>query len=523
MNRGPINDGTMPPPLPGRLPTATRRMALQQLIAAVGAASGLGACGGGAGEGTPLPPAPAPPAPSPPAPAPSPPASAPPPAPLDAVGRLKKAMSSGVALTVSSTPMTVTQGITNRAEPSQGLSAVILPTPLGPSVNPNPDSLANLPQLWGRRRDTWSLSASGYAGTSIANQGWVRAVKVAHVAQMQATSGVCGLHFIFDGRSFDVLFGGNAVQVTVVADGKYMAPRHITSNLSGGVAGAPFTAYDTYVRFDFGSAAVRHVSFYGRATFGPCAIAVGSGDTLRPWDRSDEPSMCVMGDSYAQVRSANWGVSGLYWEAASMLGIPHLDANGVGGTGYAPNNANPDTRNPVNAFGARLTDSVAAVPDLFITAGGINDNNGGAALPLYATDADAKLGFDTAVANYFRDLRAALPGSVLAAIGPWQPNVAFYPAVALAKADTIRASLQAVTGPWVFIDNLRGGWVNSSGASAPATGAAWQTGTGRQGAPTGDGNGDLYLSPDGTHPNDAGTTYLAEQLAANLRAAVLAL
>ncbi|MES2099795.1 MAG: hypothetical protein V4569_08255 [Pseudomonadota bacterium] len=432
-------------------------------------------------------------------------------------------MNSGVALTVSDTPMTVTQGVTNRAEPSQGLSAVILPTPLGPSVNPNPDSLANLPRLWGRRRDIWSLSASGYAGTSIANQGWVRAVKVAHVAQMQATTGVCGLHFIFDGQSFDVFFGGNAVQVTVVADGKYMAPRHITSNLSGGVAGAPFTAYDTYVRFDFGSAAVRHVSFYGRATFGPCAIAVGSGDTLQPWDRSDEPSMCVMGDSYAQVRSANWGVSGLYWEAASMLGIPHLDANGVGGTGYAPNNANPDTRNPVNAFGARLADSVAAVPDLFITAGGINDNNGGAALPLYATDADAKLGFDTAVANYFRDLRVALPGSVLAAIGPWQPNVAFYPAVALAKADTIRASLQAVAGPWVFIDNLRGGWVNSNGASAPATGAAWQTGTGRQGTPRGDGNGDLYLSPDGTHPNEAGTTYLAEQLAANLRAAVLAL
>ena len=432
-------------------------------------------------------------------------------------------MNATVALVVSNTSMSVTQGITNRAEPSQGPSAVILPTPLGPSANPNPGSLANLTQLWGHRRDTWSFSGLNYAGTSAANSGWARAVRVIHVAPMQATTGVCGLHFLFDGQSFDVLFIGSAVQVTVVADGKYMAPHHITSDVSGGVAGAPFTAYDTYVRFDFGSAAVRHVSFYGRATFGPAAIAVGAGDTLQPWDRSDEPSMCVMGDSYAQVPSANWGVSGLYWEAASMLGIPHLDANGVGGTGYAPNNANPDTRNPANAFGARFADSVTAVPDLFISAGGINDNNSAAALPLYATDADAKRGFDTAVANYFRDLRAALPGSVLAAIGPWQPNAAFYPAVALAKADTIRAGLAAVAGPWAFIDNLRGGWVNSSGASAPATGLAWQTGTGREGAPKGDGNGDLYVSSDGTHPNEAGSAYLAGQLATNLRAAVLAL
>ena len=397
MSQEPVNSGVSSA---APAPVATRRAALQQLMLVVGAASGLSACGG-SGAGAPTTPAPA--ATSPPAPVPAP----PPAAPLNSVGRLKKALNAAGALTLSDTPMTVTQGMTNQAEPSQGPSAVILPTPLGPSVKPNPESLASLPQLWGRRRDAWSLSEPGFAGTSAANAGWVRAVRVLHAAQMQATTGVCGLHFVFDGESFDVFFAGNAVQVTVLADGKYMAPHHITSNVSGGVAGAPFAAYDTYVRFDFGSAAVRHVSLYGRATFGPCAVAVSAGDTLQPWDRSDEPSMCVMGDSYVQVSSANWGVGGLFWQAAAMLGIPHLDANGVGGTGYAPNNANPDTRNPVNAFGARLADSVTAMPDLFITAGGINDNNGSAAPPLYATDADAKLGFDTAVASYFRGSLAA--------------------------------------------------------------------------------------------------------------------
>ena len=112
---------------------------------------------------------------------------------------------------------------------------------------------------------------------------------------------------------------------------------------------------------------------------------------------------------------------------------------------------------------------------------------------------------------------------MLAAIGPWQPKVDFFPEVARDKADTIRGALQAVAGPWIFIDNLRGGWINSAGAQQAADGIPWQTGTGNLGNPKGDGNGDLYVSADGTHPTEAGSRYLGSRLAENLQAAILAL
>jgi lysophospholipase L1-like esterase len=339
---------------------------------------------------------------------------------------------------------------------------------------------------------------------------------------MAKSSGLCGLHFDFDGRAFDVFFAGSDVRATVLVDGKYMTPSTIATNLAGGLPGTPLSAFDTYVRFDFGSAAPRRIAFYGSASFGPCAFAVGPTDSLQPWDRSAEPSMSVMADSYGSATSQNWGGSGPFWEAAALLGIPHLDNNSIGGTGYAPNNGNDDLRNPANSFGGRLAQAAITQPDLLITSGGLNDNNGAAALPLYATDAAARSGFNAAVGDYFVEARRLLPEAVLVAMGPWQPNALRERAARLEMTDTIRAALATVAGPWVFLDNLRGGWSNSSGANA--TTAPWQTGTGNTGTPAGDGgNGDLYLASDGVHPTVTGCTFLARQIADHLRPAILAL
>jgi lysophospholipase L1-like esterase len=492
-----------------------RRAALRQLFAAAALAGGLGGCGGGgttaASEAAPAP-SPATPQPKPVEPSVATPTS-----------RLKDALRrhpSGFG-GVSSSPLSATQGITNVAAPSLGDSARILPTPLGRNVNPNPQSLATMAQLWGYRRDLWQLSEPGLAGTNDANFGWVRAVNLPHPAPMAYSFGLCGLHFVFDGQVLDVLFGGRVVRATVLVDGQYMAASIIGSNLVAGVPGDPFLAYDTYVRFDFGSAATRRIAFYASSTIGPCAIAIGANDSLQPWDRSAEPSMSYMGDSYGGCTSRQWGDSGPFWEAAALLGIPHLDKNAIGGTGYAPNNNGDQQRDPANAFGGRLAEAVITQPDLFITSGGINDNFGAAALPLYATDADARAGFDRAVLDYFVQARRLLPDSVLVAMGPWHPNELREVASRLEMTDTIRAALARVAGPWIFVDNLRGGWSNSSGASAIT--APWQTGTGNSATPAGDGNGDLYLAFDGVHPNVEGCVYLGRQLAEHLRPAILAL
>jgi lysophospholipase L1-like esterase len=226
-----------------------------------------------------------------------------------------------------------------------------------------------------------------------------------------------------------------------------------------------------------------------------------------------------MADSYGGARASHWGVSGPFWEAAALLGIPHIDMDALGGTGYAPNSV---FGNPGDAFPERSATSVDAQPDLVITAGGINDNNSLALSP-YATAADARAGFEAAATSHFSRLRAALPTSLLVALGPWAPrqNMPTHP-TEQAKADTIAAALRAAGGPWVFLDNLNGGWLASSGASSVGSGP-WQTGTGNSAAPAGNGNGDLYLAADGVHPNMAGSDYLGGRIAADLRSALATL
>jgi lysophospholipase L1-like esterase len=425
---------------------------------------------------------------------------------------------------VAARTVNVSQTTGNEGAPALGPTAVIMPTPRGRGVSPNPASLADIASVWGWRRDTWTRQTAGYLGTTDANGSWWVPVSRDHRASTLNAAGICGLHFRFDGRAFELLMAGSDPAVTLLADGRYMAPRVIKTSWMDGSAGSKLAQPNAYLMFDFGSAAERRIALYARSSQGPCAIAVGSSDSLQAWDRSDEPSISVITDSYGGASGPNWGDSGPFWEAAALLGIPHLDLNAMGGTGYAPNNATNDSRDSGNRFAARLPDTTNASPDLFITAGGLNDNNSQAALPLYATADEARMRFENEVFAHFHALRTALPNAVLVALGPWTPpRDPSSDAVLQSKVDTIRSALQAQAGPWVFVDNVNGGWLNSAGAR-DSSGSRWQTGRGDVGHPAGDGgNSDLYISADGTHPNEAGCSDLAGKLAQALKPAILAL
>lgn len=509
--------------------SAARRQALERLGLWMAAAAlpQLAACGG-VDEQASSPPSPAPPAPptAPPTPVPPPTPPAPSPGPTGTpLSRLKTALQRPASV-VSSNPITVTQtrGVATGA-PSTWPAVVIYPTPRGVGVNPNPNSLADMPQVWGHQRGLWTRQTAGLVGTAAGNQSWYVPVSRDHTAATRSSRGVCALHFRLDGSAFEMLFAGTDVEATLIVDGQYATPRTITTTWAAGQPGTALNQPNAWVRFDFGRRAVREISLYARSSQGPCAMALDTGDSITPWDRSAEPAIAVLADSYGGAPSLRWGISGPFWEAAASLGIPHLDIDAVGGTGFAPNNFDADTRNPGNAFAARLASSTAGAPDLVLVAGGINDNNSFAAAPLYASASDARSGFERQVQACFSGLRAALPQSVLVATGPWAPRESVPPeAVALSKADTVRAALLATAGPWVFLDNLRGSWANSRGSSGVATGAdagPWQTGTGRAGAPSGSGNGDRLLSSDGVHPNEAGSQFLGGRIAADLRAALL--
>jgi lysophospholipase L1-like esterase len=421
---------------------------------------------------------------------------------------LQAALSSS-ALTVSSNTVTVSQSGGNAGGSTLGDTALLVP-PRGNAGVPNCLADSGVTAIWGRRRDLWTHQFYTYYD-------WWAPVSMEHRAATSTSSGLCGLHFQFDGAAFELFVAGTDLQITLIADGQYTTPRQITNAWSGGVAGSRLSQPNSFVKFDFGSKASRKVSVYARSSQGPAALAVEAGDSIRAWDRSAEACMGTMSDSYGQVSSKNWGQGGPFWEAAALLGIPHQDMNSIGGTGYAVNSVN---LNSGDSFGARIANSARLMPDLFLTAGGINDNNW-LALPPYASADAARAGFYSAVAAYFRDLRAAMPGTVLVAVGPWTPPGDPSPdAVVQAKVAAILGSLQAVSGPWVFIDNVTDYWLGSSGASSPPSGQRWQTGKGWVGNEAHDGgNSDLFIA-DGTHPNELGCSYLAQRLSAYLRAAL---
>ena len=422
--------------------------------------------------------------------------------------RLKAALAATPPAIDAATSLTVTQGASESTSSSFGSGAQFIP-PLPEASNSN---LSTVDQVYGRRRDLWPQAAASISGQTVIP------VAVNHAAATLGSTSRIGLHFIHTGSAFELLVGGASNAVTLVVDGNYVGCADASQPLvqmNTSLTGGPISAVNTTLKFDFGASATRRVSLYSMASHGACSLIAAAGDTVTAWDRSAEASFAAISDSYGGVPNTVWGFGGLFYQAALALGIPHLDLDSIGGTGYAPNSSNAATLLAGNAFGARLSSITESLPDLFVAAGGLNDNNTRALAP-YGSSDDAKAGFAASVSSFYIELRASLPDAVLVALGPWQPPPNLPPSQGeLDKAGVIKAALAAAGGNWIYVDNMNGGWSNSSGASsAPsAVDGPWQTLA----------NAGAYISADNVHPNVAGCAYLASRLSAALRAAILAL
>ncbi len=295
--------------------------------------------------------------------------------------------------------LTVTQNPQSNSGDPLDAGWIILPAPSGFTVNPNPATLADIPQIWGRRRDTWGKGPTLEFASNGNDTSWYQPVNLLHQAATQTLWSPAGLHFIHTGRAFAVLIAGTYPWFTLIADGRYCANQWISTSLAQGVPGAVLGSYNCFTKFDFGGVATRRISLYCMSSYvGACAIAIDPNDSIAPWDRSHEPSMTVMADSYGQGASTNWFLGGPFSVGASLLGIPHIDINAMGGTGYAPvSSPYSYTSVPGNTFVARIADSVVSSPDLFMTGGSINDDFGIVAPPLYGTVAQANAAFESAV------------------------------------------------------------------------------------------------------------------------------
>ena len=491
---------------PEPLAAHTRRDTLQRLFALAAAGSGalpLLACGASGAGNNPIV------VPVPPAPVPVPPPSVPPPStPAAGLARLKTALASTPPTVDASTALTVTQGASESAASSFGSGAQFIPPlPQGSTSN-----LSTVAQVGGHLRSLWPQAASSIAGVAVVP------VAIEHMAATLGSTGRIGLHIVHTGSAFELLVRGANNALTLIADGKYVGCADASlplARMNTTLSAAPLDKVNTTVKFDFGTRATRHLSLYSMASVGACALIVPAGDSVAAWDRSAEAGFAAITDSYGGAPTTVWGWGGLFYQAALALAIPHVDLDAIGGTGYAPASADPDRQLAGNAFDARLASITESQPDLFVTAGSLNDNNSRAQAP-YASADDARAGFAAAVSRYYADLRTRLPDAVLAAVGPWQPPPNLpAPQPELDKAGVIKAALAAAGGPWIFVDNINGGWSNSAGASAApsATDGPWQTVA----------NAAAYIGEDNVHPNAAGCAYLAGRLSASLRAAILAL
>jgi lysophospholipase L1-like esterase len=173
-----------------------------------------------------------------------------------------------------------------------------------------------------------------------------------------------------------------------------------------------------------------------------------------------------IGDSYSQ------GYQGIPYLTGRLLGWDIEIDSTDGGTGY-------QTAAAGSTFLTRVPDMVAAAPDVVVVAGGIND---------------AAPGLQAAATSVLSGLRAGLPDAPIYVVGPWCPPGSTYSAQS-AKYTAMQGAVAAVSN-CIFID--------------PHT---WFTGTGNTSNIIGDGNSDVYIQSDNTHPNTVGRSYLAGRMA----------
>ena len=213
-------------------------------------------------------------------------------------------------------------------------------------------------------------------------------------------------------------------------------------------------------------------------------LRIESSGLVEPVDAPGQ-RVIVLGDSVTAGTGALASFAGFVQSAAAILGWTDAWASGVGGTGYV----NPGPPGQV-AFISRVDhDVISYAPSVVLVAGGTNDH-------AYApTDVQA------AAAALYQRIADGLPAAVVYVMGPWCSKGPA-PAQWVATRDALVSALSGFPS-FRFIDNIAEQWI---------------TGTGNVAVPKGNGNADLYISADGTHPTQAGHDYVGQRLAADIQA-----
>ena len=274
--------------------------------------------------------------------------------------------------------------------------------------------------------------------------------------------------FFFYGDKFECRYKDVSSAIVIYVDGKRNASDIVTATNTGAIKYFSVTFPDSKLRrIDIGCY---------NARIG--AIFTDDTDTVSP--SLNPKKILVAGDSFTEGTGATAQGMGFATRLSELSGNFNLVVSGSGGTGYvATNNGRPNLETRAQ------TDIVDQSPDIVIIAMGINDS----------------LDITSAVTNTVDTIQTGLPDATIVLVGSWTAG---------------EATGQMITNTAIIesVANSKGVYFINPTGTANADG--WITGTGDDGAPIGDGNADIFVSSDGTHPNDAGHLYLAQRLATEL-------
>jgi lysophospholipase L1-like esterase len=257
-----------------------------------------------------------------------------------------------------------------------------------------------------------------------------------------------------------------------------------------------------YISLDFSAAGgrkIRRIVLEGELASAFLEARVGPTDSIYAVPNADRLRMVIGGDSFTAGVGASRIADGWAFVLADCLGIKDMWASGSGGTGYLNNVGGTKF-----SLRERISDVIDPHPDIVGLAMGINDN----ASSVASVQAEVGLLLDA--------IRASMPMIPIFVFGVFKGNIA------LATIQALENGLQAVVQTRMSGDpNLFFVPVTGTGSS---TDNPWVFGTGRTGAPTGDGNSDLYTGgangADVTHPSPAGHFHLGYRAADAMIAAI---
>lgn len=349
-----------------------------------------------------------------------------------------------------------------------------------------PPEMSNPPTITTGDADAASSIASGVLVTPntvptpwqvLRHDGFFQVGDMFFPVQFAQTQAPCAIEFMFDGAEFEIKCRGDEAYFRIIVDGEYNSYTPTATPGSG----------NRFIHVDFASASLRHIrlEFYLLAWRG---IVIPPTATIYAANVSPGPRVIMLGDSFLG------GVDGIGCHLGNYMGWPDVWEAGIGGTGYLTTNG------AYKSLPDRLsTDLYPHNPDVCIIAMGINDGSHSAA------------SVGEAAAQVFSNIRGTLPDCTLIVVGPWWHSG--NPSQATIDRRNAIESAATAEGVHLFIDNI-------GSESAEVNALGWMTGTGNAGDPSGDGNSDIYISADATHPTAEGRLYLGQRLASSILAAM---